>query len=136
VGLLDLGTGERVRVPVSAIEIVTCSPVWCRVRVVARSGVSRIDLMRPDGAERHRIAGGAAATASAPDAALLDRFEVMSEGDPEKPRLLKLYDETSRTTTRVAGGVGGIAVRSGVLWWSTGRDATLRWHALDLRTLA
>jgi hypothetical protein len=59
----------------------------------------------------------------------------VSEGQPGKPRVLKLYDEVTRTTTRLAAGVGDVTARDHVLWWSTGRDTGLRWHALDLRTL-
>jgi hypothetical protein len=36
----------------------------------------------------------------------------------------------------VASGVGVVQARGGVLFWSTGENAAVGWHALDLRTLA
>jgi hypothetical protein len=126
--LLDIDTGQRVRVPVAAAETAVCGPTWCRLRVVTQSGVSRLDLMRPDGSDRHRIAGGTF-TASAPDVALLDRFEVMSGGD--RVRSLRLYDEKRRTIVAVADDATGITARDGKLWWSSAGS----WHVLDLATL-
>ena len=41
----------------------TCGPVWCRMVVVANTALVRLDLQRPDGTQRHRVAG-AEATAS------------------------------------------------------------------------
>ena len=126
--LLNVDTGQRVRVPVSAAETAVCGPTWCRLRVVTQSGVSRLDLMRPDGSDRHRIAGGTF-TASAPDVALLDRFELMSSG--EQVRSLRLYDEKRRTIVAVADEATGITARNGKLWWSSAGS----WHVLDLATL-
>jgi hypothetical protein len=40
-----------------------------------------------------------------------------------------------KRTVRVGTGVGMVLARAGVLWWSTGDDTELRWHALDLHTL-
>jgi len=86
---------------------------------------STIDVMRPDGTGRRRIAGGRA-SASTADVALRDRFEVLSEGD----RLL-LYDLAKRRMLLVAGQARDVFARGGVLAWSAGPS----WRALDLRTL-
>jgi hypothetical protein len=150
--LVSAGSGEsgpvRVRdvvqrrtteVDTSASELVTCSPAWCRVQVIAGDGPTRIDLMRPDGADRHRIAG-AAASAALIDVAVLDRFEVLGQTGTQGPessnQQLFLYDIRERGTVLVAEGVGMVQYRAGFLWWSTGLDTEVVWHALDLRTLA
>jgi hypothetical protein len=136
--LLNTKTNAKVRVPTSATELVGCSPVWCRTIIVAQDGGAvRFDLMKPDGSDRHRVAGGAA-SASVSDVALLDRFEVLSQGrdsaSVDKVQLL-LYDVRSRKFTLVGEGVGIVQARSGMLWWSTGDNEAAEWHALDLRTL-
>lgn len=135
--LFNLGTDARVRVPTSATELVGCSPTWCRAMVVGQSGgAARFDLMRPDGSDRHRIAGSST-SASVSDVALLDRFEVLSRGrdGAVATSQLLLYDSATRKTTLVAEGVGIVIARGGVLWWSTGTEEAGEWHALDLRTL-
>jgi len=129
VDLYNLATGARIQVPTSATETVTCGPVWCRVRVVAATGVSRLDLMHPDGSDRHRIAGGTA-TSSAPDVALLDRFEVLTSGTGT-PHTVQLYDEKTGTTSAIATNAGTVVARGGALWWSTATE----WHVLDLTSL-
>jgi hypothetical protein len=143
--LVDLVSGEQVRVATSAAETVSCSPAWCRVRVLAASGASRLDLMRPDGSDRHRIAGGAEAL-SVVDVALLDRFEVLTAEDSRSAdpllvdtatRSLLLYDEKTRTTVTIADHAGIVTARAGTLWWSTGvAGKAASWHALDLSRLA
>ncbi|GFJ80365.1 hypothetical protein [Phytohabitans houttuyneae] len=139
VQLRSLDTGQVTNVPASATELATCSPAWCRVLVLAGDGPSRIDLMRPDGTDRRRVAGGAA-TASVIDVALLDRFEVLSQssGDQSAPissQQLLLYDLKSKQVVVVADGVGIVQSRGALLWWSTGDNETTAWHTLDLRTL-
>jgi hypothetical protein len=125
-------------VDAAGTELVTCSPVWCRVLVLAGSGPARIDLMRPDGADRRRVAGGEA-TASLIDVAVLDRFEVLSLSDAQRvatnSQRLLLYDVRRDRTIVVADWVGMVLCRGGVLWWSTGDNETTAWHTLDLRTL-
>jgi hypothetical protein len=95
--------------------------------------VTRLDLMRPDGSDRHRIAGGTA-SAAVSDVALLDRFEVFSTVDATGRSLL-VYDERSRSSTLVADNTSQVLARGGMLWWQTGEQDTAEWHALDLRTL-
>jgi hypothetical protein len=139
VAVRDPAQRRTSEVDVSASELATCSPTWCRVLLLSSDGPTRIDLMRPDGADRRRTAGGTA-TAALIDVAVLDRFEVFTQAGPEGPlasnQELFLYDLTDRRTVLAAGSVGLVSYRAGVLWWSTGVDETTVWHALDLRTLA
>jgi hypothetical protein len=135
VELRDLGTGTVTTVAATAAELVTCSPAWCRVLVLAGNGPARIDLVRPDGADRRPIADGAA-TASVIDVALLDRFEVVSQGTDLTTQRLLLHDLRSKETTVVADNAGMVLSRGGLLWWSTGDTQTAEWHTLDLRSLA
>jgi hypothetical protein len=139
VGLLNLSTGQKITVPSAATELVTCSSAWCRVLVLSASaGPVRFDLMRPDGSQRQRVAG-ATASAAVQDVALLDRFEVVSmadgKGSATSSQRLLVYDARARRLVQVADGVGTVQARAGVLWWSTGDNEALTWHALDLRTL-
>jgi hypothetical protein len=139
VQLRNLDTEQVTTVEAAATELATCGPSWCRVLVLAGDGPSRIDLMRPDGSDRRRVAGGAA-TASVIDVALLDRFEVLSQsgGDQSAPisaQQLLLYDLKEKRVVVVADGVGIVQSRGGLLWWSTGENETTAWHTLDLRTL-
>ena len=120
-------------------ELVTCSNTWCRVLVLSTSAApSQMDLMRPDGTDRQKVAAGQV-SASISDVAVLDRFEVLSQsgsdGSPVSSQQLLLYDIAKRRTVPVATGVGTVACRGGLLWWSTGDNESLTWHTLDLRTL-
>jgi len=138
VQLRNLEARKIIDVDAAGTELVTCSPVWCRVLVLSGSGPGLIELMRPDGSDRRRVADGAA-TASVIDVAILDRFEVLSLADAQRTatgnQQLLLYDLDSRRTVVVAEGVGMVLCRGGVLWWSTGASDTTGWHTLDLRNL-
>jgi hypothetical protein len=139
VDLFNPQSGARVRVPAQSTELVGCTPTWCRALVLAANGgPARIDLMRPDGSGRQREAGSTA-TAAVQDVALLDRFEVLSQGEssgPSAKQQLLLFDLKSRRTVAVADDVGVVQARDGVLFWSTGEGKSVTWHALDLRTLS
>jgi hypothetical protein len=132
-------TGAKVRVPAQSTELIGCTPTWCRALVLsATGGPARIDLMRPDGSQRQREAGSTA-SAAVQDVALLDRFDVLSQGQSSGPsarQQLLLYDAKAGRTVEVATDVGIVQARGGVLFWSTGEGAAITWHALDLRTLA
>ncbi len=139
VDLVNLQTDQKVHVPAAQTELLSCSPAWCRVLVLTGTGgPARVDLMRVDGSQRQRIAGGQASSSTA-DVGLLDRFEVLSQngstGSPTSSQQLMLYDTTKKTTLLVSNGVGMVFARAGVLAWSTGDNEALVWHALDLRTL-
>jgi hypothetical protein len=100
--------------------------------------LARIDLMRPDGSARRRIAGGQA-QAAVNDVAVLDRFEVLAEPGPDADvtgtAALLVYDVATGRTVEVAPAVDGAFTSGGMLWWSTGDVDTIRWHTLDLRTV-
>ncbi|MBO4209710.1 hypothetical protein [Micromonospora echinofusca] len=138
VRLHNLETRTVTGVPADGNELVTCGPVWCRVLVLAGTGPGRLELVRTDGSDRHRVAGGEA-TAAVIDVALRDRFEVLVLADAQRTatgtQQLRLYDLARRRTVTVADGVGMVASRDGLLWWSTGTDADAAWHVLDLRSL-
>lgn len=137
VQLRDLAARKITTVESAAAELVTCSPAWCRVLVLTGDGPARIDLMRPDGSQRQRIAGGTA-TAAVLDVAVLDRFEMLSVAGPDTGPLssqqLLVYDLSRKQTVEVSTGVGTVVSRGGVLWWSTGEEDALVWHTIDLRT--
>ncbi|GGQ59920.1 hypothetical protein [Couchioplanes azureus] len=136
--LRSLTAPEERRVTSSGTELATCGPAWCRVLVLTSAGPARIDAMRPDGGDRRRIADGTAA-AAIPDVALLDRFEILSEANPNSALTgtegLTVHDLRDRRTVEVGAAVSAAYARNGVLWWSTGDQDSLVWHTLDLRTV-
>jgi hypothetical protein len=139
VQLQNLDTGKRVTVTAQPTELVTCSPDWCRVLILSEnSAPARMELMRPDGSKRQRIAGASVSSAVI-DVAVLDRFEILARagnnGAPTSNQQLLLYDLKHTRTVVVANGVGMVLSRGGMLWWSTGDNETLAWHALDLHAL-
>jgi hypothetical protein len=129
--------GRTTDVPLSGVESTVCSAVWCRVLVQGAGGLDRIDLMRPDGTDRRRIADGSAGAAVV-DVAALDRFEILAVAGPDDAVVtsarLMVYDIATGRIVDVADGVDNVMCRGGVLWWSTGTDDLTMWHALDLRT--
>ncbi|GAA1804966.1 hypothetical protein HC028_03805 [Planosporangium flavigriseum] len=140
VELYDMVADRKVRVPAASTELLACTPAWCRVLVLSGTGgPARVDLMRPDGNGRRRIAGSQTSAATA-DVALLDRFEVLSQpgpdGSPTSSQQLMVHDAAKNRTVIVSRGVGTISARGGVLVWSTGDNEALGWHALDLRSLS
>lgn len=136
VELQNLESGARVVVGVQPGELMTCSPAWCRSVLIGSTEASTvIELFRPDGSGRVRTVTGAVSSAVA-DVAALDRFEIYTRSSPLlTSNRLMLYDLRSRSLALVSAGAGRVASRAGVLWWSTGDNETLTWHALDLRTL-
>lgn len=150
--LVSAGTGESgpiqlrdrsarrvVDVDAAGTELVSCSPVWCRVLVLGSAGPGRIDLMRPDGSDRQPVATGSV-TASIIDVAVLDRFEVLSRSDAQRTatgtQQLLLHDLEGKRTVLVAEGIGMVLYRGGLLWWSAGSADSPAWKALDLRALS
>jgi hypothetical protein len=136
--LRDPTANQERRVPVSGAELASCTPAWCRVMVMAADGLARIDVMRPDGRDRRRIAG-AGAGAAVGDVAILDRFEVLSEARPDSDLTgaegLLIHDIATGRTVDLSGSVSGAFSRGGVVWWSTGDQDSLVWHTVDLRTV-
>ncbi len=130
----DQTTMRGTTVASTGTELATCSATWCRVVVLGANGPIRIDLMRPDGTDRRRIAGPEA-TAATVDVALLDRFEVLTVAGASENTALYLFDLTTRKTVQVATGVGVVQARANILWWSTGDVDDTTWHTLDLGTV-
>jgi len=139
VELVNMSTNKRIKVPTNAAEISACSPQWCRMAVLGDNALVRIDLQRPDGTDRRRIAGNEA-TPTVVDVALLDRFVPLKTDRGDEASAdgagLSLYDITSGKTDLVATGVANVQARYGVLWWSTGTGDELMWFAIDLRALS
>jgi hypothetical protein len=138
VQLLNLATGEQRTVSANPDEILTCTPVWCRVTTLINQGQSLLfEVERVDGQGRRRI-GDTALTPLNTDVALLDRFEVLASvasasGSAQKlwlhdlsnDRVVLLADTASTT----------IGSRGSYLWWSTGDNETRSWHILNLSEL-
>jgi hypothetical protein len=136
--LHNVETGADVPVKAPANKQVTCSPVWCRMIPDNAAQSTETDLIRPDGSDL-RVIGDATAAAIASDVALRDRFEVLMTMANTTGRLavstLTLYDIVAKRTVQVDPAATNAGARGDFLWWSTGDNETLAWHALDLRTL-
>jgi hypothetical protein len=137
--LVNWTTGRRESIPNQSSELVSCSAVLCRVLVLGGDGgATRIDVMKPDGSDRHRSASGSV-TASLVDVALLDRWEVYSRQGSGAAALatqqVLLYDVKERRTINIADGAGQIMGRDGFVWWGTGTGDYVMWHVLDLHSL-
>jgi hypothetical protein len=140
--MVNIETGQQILVPHEPGELVRCTPTWCRAGITGNVKLVRIDLERPDGSDRRRIAGSEA-TPILNDVALLDRFEVLvTDGDatpgPGRPpgQRIVLYDIKSQQTVLLDTGVSAAATNGGLLWWSTGEEGSASWTVLDLRDLA
>ncbi|HEY1176918.1 MAG TPA: hypothetical protein VGF17_12230, partial [Phytomonospora sp.] len=134
--LVDMEAETTTTIPVNTGELATCTPVWCRVLALGMSGPSGTDLMRVDGTGRRRIADERT-SAAVPDPMLLDRFEVLldvSAADADGQPLL-IFDEKRGATFAVAADARIVRARGGTVWWSTGDEETLKWHALNLARL-
>jgi hypothetical protein len=138
VRLRELTTGREIRVPFSGAEFGMCGPSWCRVMVMAGEGLARIDMMRPDGSDRRRVAGPNT-QAAVNDVAVLDRFEILSEPGPNFDLTgtagLVVHDLSTGRTVTLTAAADLAATRDGMLWWSTGTQQAAVWHTLDLRTI-
>jgi hypothetical protein len=138
VRLHNLRTGAAQTVPAGRDELVTCGPVWCRVLVIGPGGQpARTDVMRPNGADRKRLAAGNT-TSAVLDVALLDRFELLTQttaGDGPATLALVLFDLPAGRAVPLARGVATVQARGPVVWWSTGSEEADEWFALDLRQL-
>jgi hypothetical protein len=118
---------------------VTCDRAWCRLIPDDRIHSDGTDLVRPDGTDRQHIAGKDS-TPVANDPGLLGRFEPLLT--PVSQTLagtqvsrLSLYDTGRRAQVQIDTGVTKAGAQGDYVWWATGDNETLTWHALDLRTL-
>ena len=131
--LVNLETNQRIDVSIEATDVAVCDPVWCRLTVTNGQGLVAIDVMRPDGTDRRRIAGPEA-TPTIGDAALLDRYVPLAV-DRSDGVGLSIVDLTTGRTHLVATRATNVAGRGGIVWWSTGVGPELTWHSLDLDRL-
>jgi hypothetical protein len=136
--LRNVVTGRNLAVSPSRTAVTNCSPHWCRVVSLTGDGFPRIDLMRPDGTDRRRVAEGLVETAVT-DVGTLDRFEVYAQtggnADLTGNVQLMVYDIAGRRTVQVSPDAANVVYRGGVLWWSTGSRQLFLRHSLDLRTV-
>lgn len=140
VELLNLDTGERRGVIAGPSEILTCSPVWCRVTTLVSQGQGlRHEVARVDGSDRRTI-GNTTLTPLNVDVALLDRFEVLASTTSGRTsgyaQSLWLHDLLTNQVVLLDDAVTAtIGSRGSFLWWSTGDNEAVSWHILDLRQL-
>ena len=141
VELLNLTSGERRTVPAGASEILTCTPVWCRVTTLVNQGQSlKFEVEHLDGRDRRAI-GNTSLTPLNTDVALLDRFEVLASTSSSNAsgyaQKLWLQDlKAGRAVLLDDSVTATVSSRGSFLWWSTGNNETVSWHILDLRQLA
>jgi hypothetical protein len=139
VELFDIDTGARVPVHAPGNKMVTCSPAWCRLIAGNATQTSATDLVHPDGSDLRQI-GDQNAVAFASDVALRQRFEplmtALTSANSTTVSRLDLYDIAHRRTVLIEPAATNAAAKGDYLWWSTGDNETLAWHALDLRSLA
>ncbi|MFD5250474.1 hypothetical protein ACFWIW_38410 [Amycolatopsis sp. NPDC058340] len=129
--LVDLRDGRVTRVGGQNVELVDCTPSWCRVQVLRQSGTARFDLMKPDGSERRRV-GGKGIRPAFGDVVVLDRYAVVVDDDRG---VLALYDTATGRMADLAAEFGTVLARGPYVWWSVGGNEALTWRVLDLRTL-
>jgi hypothetical protein len=137
--LYEAGTGRRVPVRLPTGAVATCTTTWCQVQRPGPHGPTGLDLLHPDGTGRQHMAGAGTATPVV-DAALLNRFEILSVSAPAgatgtPPQQVLLYDARHRRTAELAPAATAVRARDGSVWWSVGASDTLRWSWLDLTTL-
>ena len=134
--LKNLVTGGSLAVRADPRAVTNCGPLWCRAVSLTEEG-TRLDLMRPDGTSRHKIAEGPMETVTA-DVGVLGRFEVYAEtggnADFSGNVRLMIYDIAGRRTVQISPDAANVGYRGGVLWWSTGTAEVFLRHSLDLRT--
>jgi hypothetical protein len=139
VELLDIDSGARVRVHAPTSKMVTCSLTWCRLIADNAAQTGATELVHPDGTDLRQL-GAANAIAFASDVALRQRFEplmtTLTSANSTTVSRLDLYDIASRRTVLIEPAATNAAAKGDYLWWSTGDNETLAWHALDLRTLS
>ncbi|GGJ86062.1 hypothetical protein GCM10010123_14570 [Pilimelia anulata] len=114
-------------------ESIKCTPAWCRVGVSGPNGLSRVDVMRPDGTGRERMAGPVGTVMN--DVAVAGRFEPFSI--PEDPMTgtitLRLYDIKTKQVIEVARGAAVVESQGTMLWWALGEPGRqYTWHTADL----
>jgi len=137
--LENLTTGARRAVSAAPGQMISCTRVWCRLTANNARETQRIQLIHPDGSDRQQL-GDANSTALGDDVALRDRFEVIANPTPASGPTVAiervyLCDLTGHRSVLLAPAASDGGARGDYVWWSTGDNETLAWHALDLRSL-
>ncbi len=136
--LLNTATGETMAVAGTGAEGVSCTAQWCRFTISSSDGPVRLDLVRPDGSQRTRVAGPGIRFESL-DPAMLGRYEILSQtgGDlAEGEQRLLVYDIDQATTREIELGTASLVTNRGqYAWWLSGDIRSPIWHVLDLTAL-
>jgi hypothetical protein len=117
-----------------------CDPLWCILQAADDTGANTVQLCHPDGRECARL-GDANTSLVTTDPTLSDRFVALLEQQPTmanspNPTVqVFLYDIGRRRTVEVTNAASATFGAGRWLWWSTGDNETLAWHALDINTL-
>jgi hypothetical protein len=140
VDMLNLDTGQRIVVPRGPVETVRCGPMWCVDTVGTATATIRIDLMHPDGSQRHRVAGPGSWLVDG-EVPMLDRFVPFTADAADRAassvsQQLNLYDMKSGRTIVVDPAAESVRGAGSVLWWSHDvLSGNPTWYALDVRDL-
>ena len=136
--LLNADNGVTVDVAGTGAEGVACTGQWCRFTISSTDGPVRLDLVRPGGSQRTRIAGPGTRF-EALDPAMLGRYEILSQSDPSLPedqQRLLIYDIERATTREIEIGMTSLVTNRGEFaWWLSGDIRSPSWHVLDLKAL-
>jgi hypothetical protein len=136
VDLLNLVTRAHMTAKAAPDQILSCTPVWCRV-TSDQGGRSVHYVEHPDGSAPRRIGTGALVPVVT-DVALLDRFEVLGEPNAIAGGFgrLWLYDLSDDHMVLLDDkGTDSVQGRDGYVWWA-GSGPGDDWHVLDLRQLS
>lgn len=136
--LFNSATGETVAVSGTGAEGVSCSGQWCRFTISSSDGPVRLDLVRPDGSQRIRVAGPGTWFESL-DPAMQGRYEILSQTGAdlaEGEQRLLVYDIDRATTREIEIGTSSLVTNRGrYTWWLSGDIRSPVWHVLDLTAL-
>ncbi len=136
--LYNLNTSSRVPVQAPPNTLATCNPTWCRFMADNVNENTGTELAHPDGTALQHI-GDKNAVPIANDVALQQRFEplvtAVSDTGTSTVSRLDLYDIAHHETVLIEPATTNAVAKGDFLWWATGDNETLAWHALDLRTL-
>jgi hypothetical protein len=138
--LTDSRTGTVTAVHAARQAGTICDPLWCVLQGSDTTGRTTLTLSHPDGTAPHRL-GDANSSLITTDPTMLDRFVALSERSPamdlapNPTTQLWLYDIRTHTTVEITAAASTAFAAGRWLWWSTGDNETLTWHALDLVTL-
>jgi hypothetical protein len=138
--LTDSLTGTVTTVHTAAPAATLCDPGWCVMQTSDEAGANTVTLSRPDGSRLQHL-GDTGTSLITADATLAGRFVGLTEQTAAQAATLTpatqlwLYDIDRRRSVEITTAATASAGAGSWLWWSTGDNETLTWHALDLTTL-